>query len=48
VTFLEKSVGGHFKGKDPTIAIGILEARWLALPGICQGFADAHQALVYE
>jgi hypothetical protein len=28
-TFLQESVGGRFKGKDPTVAIGILEARWI-------------------
>jgi hypothetical protein len=27
--FLNKSTGGHFKGKDPTVEIGHLEKRWL-------------------
>jgi hypothetical protein len=28
--FLEQSVGGHFKGKDPTVAIETLEAKWVS------------------
>jgi hypothetical protein len=27
--FLERSVGGHFKGKDPTVPLGSLEAKWV-------------------
>jgi len=28
--FLSKSAGGWFKGKDPTVAVPALEARWVA------------------
>jgi hypothetical protein len=28
-TFLARSVGGHFKDKDPTVPIDLLEAKWL-------------------
>jgi hypothetical protein len=28
-TFLERSRGGHFKGKDPTVPVEVLEARWI-------------------
>lgn len=27
--FLTRSVGGRFKGKDPTVAVDLLEAKWL-------------------
>lgn len=27
--FLERSIGGHFKGKDPTVDIPILQAKWI-------------------
>lgn len=27
--FLEASTGGHFKGKDPTVDIGVLESKWV-------------------
>src|SRR3954454_22296063 len=27
--FLARSVGGHFKGNDPTVAIDALDAKWL-------------------
>ena len=27
--FLEKSVGGHFKGKDPTISLDTLRKKWV-------------------
>ncbi len=27
--FLEESTGGHFKGKNPTVAVGELESRWV-------------------
>ena len=27
--FLEQSVGGRFKDKDPTVEIPILQARWI-------------------
>lgn len=28
-SFDEQSCGGHFKGKNPTVAIGLLEAKWV-------------------
>jgi hypothetical protein len=28
--FLSKSAGGWFKGKDPTVAVAVLKARWLS------------------
>ena len=28
-TFLAKSVGGHFKGRDPTVAAEVLDAKWV-------------------
>ncbi|MGA9673423.1 MAG: hypothetical protein WBQ94_29805 [Terracidiphilus sp.] len=28
--FLEKSIGGHFKGKDPTVAIHLLKHKWIS------------------
>ena len=27
--FLNKSIGGHFKGKDPTVSIAELESKWI-------------------
>ena len=27
--FLARSVGGHFKGKDPTVSVGTLERAWM-------------------
>lgn len=27
--FLRESVGGHFKGQDPTVDISVLEAKWI-------------------
>jgi|ERR1019366_685900 hypothetical protein len=27
--FLSESVGGHFKGKNPTVAVGELERKWV-------------------
>lgn len=27
--FRDRSVGGHFKGKDPTVAVRALQAKWL-------------------
>jgi hypothetical protein len=27
--FLERNMGGRFKGKDPTVAVGRLEAKWV-------------------
>lgn len=27
--FLDRSVGGHFKGKDPTVAIDLLQDKWI-------------------
>ncbi|OAI39327.1 hypothetical protein AYO39_00590 [Actinobacteria bacterium SCGC AG-212-D09] len=27
--FLERSVGGHFKHKDPTVPVAALEAKWM-------------------
>ena len=27
--FLDKSVGGHFRGKDPTVGIAVLKAKWV-------------------
>jgi len=29
ILFLEDSRGGWFKGKDPTVPVGVLEARWI-------------------
>lgn len=29
VVFLERSVGGHFKGKDPTVPPDVLKAKWV-------------------
>ncbi len=28
-TFLDRSVGGHFKGRDPTVSVDTLEANWI-------------------
>ncbi|MEX0990693.1 MAG: hypothetical protein WD004_00260 [Actinomycetota bacterium] len=28
--FLLRSVGGHFKGRDPTVDLGVLEANWVS------------------
>lgn len=30
VCFLEQSVGGHFKGRDPTVSLEKLQSRWIA------------------
>jgi hypothetical protein len=27
--FLSESIGGHFKGKNPTVAVGELESKWV-------------------
>jgi hypothetical protein len=27
--FLSESVGGHFKGKDPTVEVGVLKSKWV-------------------
>jgi len=27
--FLSESVGGHFKGKNPTVAVGELQSKWV-------------------
>ena len=27
--FLERSSGGHFKGKDPTVPVAVLESAWV-------------------
>jgi len=27
--FLDESIGGHFKGKNPTVAVGTLENKWV-------------------
>lgn len=29
-TFLVESVGGHFKGKNPTVAVRLLETNWIS------------------
>lgn len=28
-TFLDQSSGGHFKGEDPTVAVAVLEEKWV-------------------
>lgn len=28
-TFLAMSIGGHFKGKDPTVPVATLQAKWV-------------------
>src|SRR2546427_3935686 len=28
-SFLASSIGGHFKGKDPTVPVSALESRWV-------------------
>lgn len=27
--FLSESIGGHFKGKDPTVEVGVLKSKWV-------------------
>lgn len=27
--FLSESIGGHFKGKDPTVEVGVLKSKWI-------------------
>lgn len=27
--FMPRSIGGHFKGRDPTVAVTMLRARWI-------------------
>lgn len=43
-SFLPRSIGGHFKGKDPTVEVGTLSVKWVeAADVIYVGKADARR-----
>jgi hypothetical protein len=33
-TYLKESTGGHFKGKDPTVQVAVLEKNWVVGTGV--------------
>src|SRR5437867_6052543 len=38
-SFLASSIGGHHKGKNPTVAVSMLESRWVAATDVCTSSA---------
>lgn len=43
-TFLNRSIAGHFKGKDPTVEVGTLSVKWVeAAEVVYVGKADARR-----